>query len=147
MNYNNKLGILILICVMLNNCGYSPIYSSKNIELSINSIEFEKNKLNNKIVKILKSLSNDNIDLKSDIKIETIKSKNVLSRSKTGNPEILELTIQLNIEINNDKYEIEQSQNYKNIENKFELNQQEDLIENNLIEKIISKLINNLIVS
>lgn len=147
MNYNNKLGILILICVMLNNCGYSPIYSSKNIELSINSIEFEKNKLNNKIVKILKSLSNDNIDLKSDVKIETIKSKNVLSRSKTGNPEILELTIQLNIEINNDKYEIEQSQNYKNIENKFELNQQEDLIENNLIEKIISKLINNLIVS
>lgn len=147
MNYNNKLGILILICVMLNNCGYSPIYSSKNIELSINSIEFEKNKLNNKIVKILKSLSNDNIDLKSDIKIETIKSKNVLSRSKTGNPEILELTIQLNIEINNDKYEIEQSQNYKNIENKFELSQQEDLIENNLIEKIISKLINNLIVS
>jgi hypothetical protein len=147
MNYNNKLGILILICVMLNNCGYSPIYSSKNIELSINSIEFEKNKLNNKIVKILKSLSNDNIDLKSDVKIETIKSKNVLSRSKTGNPEILELTIQLNIEINNNKYEIEQSQNYKNIENKFELNQQEDLIENNLIEKIISKLINNLIVS
>ena len=84
-----------LTVILTNGCGYKPIYSSSNLNLKLNKINFESNKINNQIVRSLKSFSNPE-GLKSyDINIETKKEKRIVSKNSKGDTELYELKISL----------------------------------------------------
>ena len=57
-----KLIFTVIALFILNNCGYSPIYSSKNNYFNINISQKNKSKLNSKIENNIKKFSNQNAE-------------------------------------------------------------------------------------
>jgi len=55
-----KLIFLVIALFMLNNCGYSPIYSSKNNNFYIDVSQKDRIKLKSKIEEYIKRFSNQN---------------------------------------------------------------------------------------
>ena len=138
------LFLLFTIILIINGCGYTPIYSSKSNSFKINNIEYEDNKINQKIVKSLKSISNDNSPNEIDLIISSSKDKRILSKNKSGKAEIFELRINLNATYLNRVKTLNMKQNYSNVDNKFQLKEYEKIIEKQLIDKLVDSLINYL---
>ena len=138
------LFLLFTIILIINGCGYTPIYSSKSNSFKINNIEYEDNKINQKIVKSLKSISNDNSPNEIDLIISSSKDKRILSKNKSGKAEIFELRINLNVTYLNRVKTLNMKQNYSNVDNKFQLKEYEKIIEKQLIDELVDSLINYL---
>ena len=138
------LFLLFTIILIINGCGYTPIYSSKSNSFKINNIEYEDNKINQKIVKSLKSISNDNSPNEIDLIISSSKDKRILSKNKSGTAEIFELRINLNVTYLNRVKTLNMKQNYSNVDNKFQLKEYEKIIEKQLIDELVDSLINYL---
>ena len=138
------LFLLFTIILIINGCGYTPIYSSKSNSFKINNIEYEDNKINQKIVKSLKSVSNDNSSNEIDLIISSSKDKRILSKNQSGKAEIFELTINLNVTYLNRVKTLNMKQNYSNVDNKFHLKEYEKIIEKQLIDELVDSLINYL---
>ena len=145
------LFLLFTIILIINGCGYTPIYSSKSNSFKINNIEYEDNKINQKIVKSLKSISNNNSPNKINLIISSSKNrkvlskdKRILSKNKSGKAEIFELRINLNATYLNRVKTLNMKQNYSNVDNKFQLKEYEKIIEKQLIDKLVDSLINYL---
>jgi hypothetical protein len=138
------LFLLFTIILIINGCGYTPIYSSKSNSFKINNIEYKDNKINQKIVKSLKSISNDNSSNEIDLIISSSKEKRILSKNKSGKAEIFELRINLNVTYLNRVKTLNMKQNYSNVDNKFQLKEYEKIIEKQLIDELVDSLINYL---
>ena len=136
--------LLSTIIIIVNGCGYTPIYSSKINSFKINNIEYEDNKINKKIVKSLKSISNINSPNEINLIISSSKEKKVLSKNKNGKAEIFELKINLNVTYLNSVETLSIKQNYNNFDNKFQLKEYEKIIEKQLIDGLVDNLINYL---
>jgi len=144
-----KLIIIVIALFILNNCGYTPIYSSKENNFYIKEIS-QKNasKLNSKIANNLKIFSNQNSKNIIQLEISSNKKINIISKDKKGDPSRFNMTISLTINIlNKNNYEINKTKSftekfdYNNNSNKFSLKQYEKDIEDNLINKIIERSI------
>ena len=141
-----KIIIIVIASFILNNCGYTPIYSSKEKNFYIEKIS-QKNtsKLNSKILNNLKIFSNDNSNNIIQIEIDSVKKIETTQKDNKGDPSKFQMTIVLNINISSENYNKTKSFssnfNYNNNENKFSLKQYEKEIEDILINKIIEKLV------
>ena len=139
-----KIIIIVIASFILNNCGYTPIYSSKEKNFYIEKIS-QKNtsKLNSKILNNLKIFSNDNSNNIIQIEIDSVKKIETTQKDNKGDPSKFQMTIVLNINISSENYNKTKSFssnfNYSNNENKFTLKQYEKEIENTLINKIVEK--------
>ena len=144
--------ISILTFFLLLSCGYEPIYSKKKLnkqyDFSINSIGFDgENKVNLVLKNNLKNyLDNKEKKVKFDLIITSIVEKTVSSKNQKGDPEIFAMKITVNLTVfeNNNiknKSTFEESFEYKNKSNKFELNK----YESNIQDDLASKLSNNII--
>ena len=149
---NKNIIFVLLIFFFINNCGYKPLNSSKNLDISISKIDSSGVKKINRIIKDnLKGYSN--LKEKSKIvNLNIISQKKIITTSKDsrGDPLNLKMEIQVDIKyfindelINKRKY-VESFQ-YSNTDNKFDLNNYERTIEKNLVNKIIQSIILNLI--
>ena len=144
-----KLIIIVITLFFLNNCGYSPIYSSKNNNFYLKEISVKnKNKINSKIENTIKKFSNQNSERIITLEISSDKKIDIISKDKKGDPSIFNMTIKLTLKIlSKNNYEINKQKSlsenfsYNNNSNKFELKQYEKEIENNLINKIVEKSI------
>ena len=143
-----KLIFVVIALFMLNNCGYSPIYSSKNNNFYIDISQKDRSKLNSKIENNIKKFSNQNSENIIQLEISSNKKINTISKDKKGDPSRFNMTISLTINIlNKNNYEINKTKsfteefNYNNNSNKFSLKQYEKDIEDNLINKIIERSI------
>ena len=133
--------INVLIITFLYGCGYKPVYSSKDLLFKINEVTHTSSKINNQIVRSLKSISNDEVTNTLDLELNSNKEKIIVSKNKNGDPEMFELKILVNIKVKNKEKNFLGKQVYKNIENKFELNEYEIQIERQIISKIIDEVI------
>lgn len=133
--------INLLILIFLEGCGYEPVYSSKNFLFKVGKIDYEKNQINNQIVRSLKSLSNQNAQNILDLKLNSTKEKRIVSKNKSGDAEIFELKILVEVIINDQQKSFSSFQNYNNNENKFELNQYEIEIEKQTINGIVDDIL------
>ncbi len=138
----NYLVLLFTIILIINGCGYTPIYSTKSNSFKINNIEYEDNKINQKIVKSLKSISNNNSPNKINLIISSSKNRKILSKDKNGKIEKFELRIDLNVTYLDRVEILSMKQNYNNFDNKFQLKEYEKIIENQLIDGLVDNLIN-----
>ena len=143
-----KLIFVVIALFMLNNCGYSPIYSSKNNNFNIDVSQKDRSKLNSKIEKNIKKFSNQNTENTIQLEISSNKKINTISKDKKGDPSRFNMTISLTINIlNKNNYEINKTKSftekfdYNNNSNKFSLKQYEKDIEDNLINRIIERSI------
>ncbi len=142
-----KLIIFLIALFILNNCGYTPIYSSKENNFYIKEIS-QKNisKLNSKIVNNLKIFSNQNSKNIIQLEISSNKKIDIIQKDDKGDPTRFKMTISLNVntlsknenEINKTKIFVS-SFDYNNNSNKFTLKQYEKEIENILVNKVVEK--------
>ena len=143
-----KLIFVVIALFMLNNCGYSPIYSSKNNNFYIDISQKDRSKLDSKIGNNIKRFSNQNSENIIQLEISSNKKINIISKDKKGDPSRFSMIISLTINIlNKNNYEINKTKSftekfdYNNNSNKFSLKQYEKDIEDNLINKIIERSI------
>ena len=144
-----KLIIIVIALFILNNCGYTPIFSSKENNFYIKEIsQKNRSKLNTKIVNNLERFSNQNSENIIQLEISSNKKIDIITKDKKGDPSKFQMIISLNINIfNKNNYEINKTKsfsasfNYNNDSNKFSLKQYEKEIENILINKIVEESI------
>ena len=143
-----KLIFVVIALFILNNCGYSPIYSPKNNNFYIDISQKNRSKLNSKIENNIKKFSNQNNENIIQLEISSNKKINIISKDKKGDPSRFSMTISLTINIlNKNNYEINKTKSftekfdYNNNSNKFSLKQYEKDIEDNLINKIVERSI------
>ena len=144
----NKPFIFIIFFLILSNCGYQPIYSTKNFNLTIGNVEKENTSLNNKFARSINALTNRESDNKINIKIDSDKKIKVKSKDSKGNTLVLELEINLrfvNLDSDNQTQKVlSRKITYNNSDDKFKLKEYENELEDILITKIIEDLINYL---
>jgi len=143
-----KLIFVVIALFILNNCGYSPIYSSKNNNFYIDISQKDRSKLNSKIENNIKKFSNQNSENIIQLEISSNKKINTISKDKKGDPSRFSMNVSLTINtLNKNNYEINKTKSfteefdYNNNSNKFSLKQYENDIEDNLINKIIERSI------
>jgi len=139
---------LIILFFALNNCGYKPLYSNKNINFSINELNISgpekiRNQLKNNLNIFLDQKNKSKI---YNININSSSSRSVISKNNEGDPNMYSIELKINIEIlENEKIistkSFGESFDYKNQTNLFNLKKYEDNILDNLSEKIYEKII------
>tara|TARA_B000000460_G_C21428404_1_gene354020 strand:+ start:288 stop:761 length:474 start_codon:yes stop_codon:yes gene_type:complete len=149
---NIKKIIIILSFFLLMGCGYEPIYSKKKLEknnnFSITNIEFEESsEINQILLNNLKMFMNLKNKLKLlNLKIKSSTARTTVSKNKKGNAEryLIEVNVNVNVfenEILKKQFIFKESFNYNSQTNKFNLNQYEKNIKENLISKISDNII------
>ena len=138
---------LLILLFFLNGCGFKPILTGTDYSFLIQIENMSGDgHINSKIENRLKVLD----ETKRLLKISLIskETKNVLSKDSKGDPKILELVIDLNYKLSeNGKMLINRSiiqrSSYNNISDKFELSKSEDILRDNLVENLVSDIINS----
>ena len=142
---------LFIILLLFNQCDYKPIYSQNNQNFGIKIIEFNQNRSNKILATRLKDYSykKNNLFL-YELKLLTSENKLILSKDTKGDPLLLGLKINLKIEVYEKdklitKKEYNEQFNYQNLSKKFELNSYESEIRLNIYDKMISKILIDLV--
>ena len=144
-----KLIIIVIALFILNNCGYSPIYSLKNGNLYIKEIsQKNRNKLESKIINNIEKFSNKDSKNTIELKISSNRKIDIITKDEKEDPLKFQMTILLNINtLKKNNNEINKTKNfsanftYNNNANKFSLKQYEKEIENILINKVVEESI------
>ena len=144
--------ILLIILISLINCsGYKPVLTSKDIDFNILNIKINVNdRISNNIRKKLRIYSDqEQKENTISLEINSVKQVYAIAKDSKGNDSVYEMKIITNIEIinsgtDNKKIEFEEKFSFNNQSNKFELEQYKKDIQNDLIDKIVEKLILNL---
>jgi len=134
--------------LLINSCGYQPIYTNKNINFSIKEINSINN---NRLITLLKNNLNmysdtENKDKNYSLNVEVERKIITTSKDTAGNPKtyLMELIAKIEIQKNYDeitKKNFVEKFNYNTQENKFNQSQYEENIEENLIRKISENII------
>ena len=140
--------ILILIFLMLNSCGFTPLYSSKNSNYNVISIEKNvSNNLTNYIQNSINVLSNENSEKNFKINLDLLEDITVILKDSKGDPKKNRLTISVDLSLYNEDQSLISSKEFsENFEysiqdNKFNLRQYEKNIKFNLVEDITKQII------
>ena len=139
---------LIILFFALNNCGYKPLYSNKNINFSINELNISgpekiRNQLKNNLNIFLDQKNQSKI---YNINIRSFSSRSIISKNNEGDANMYSIELKIDMEVlENQKIisskNFKESFDYKNQTNLFNLKKYEDNILDNLYEKIYEKII------
>jgi len=139
---------IIILSLILTNCGFKPIYNSKNSNFEVIEI---KNKNENKdsffIEKVIMSLSNKNAKNKFKLGLDYEKSILTILKDSKGDPSKKKLSINVVLVVKNDKNNILINQSFNEEfsydvqSDKFGMAQYEENIKDNLNSKISNDII------
>lgn len=138
--------ILFIFVFFLSSCGYQPLYLNNNIgDLKFKEIELVGSKIINRRIISLMNIEINEEEYKYD-KINITSSKQILetSRNSKGQPLFFKMILNVTFSIKNEDNIIKEQSilkefSYKNLDNKFDLNEREIEIENNLLNEIIDE--------
>ena len=148
--------LCFLSILFLYGCGFEPILSSKNVNrsyvISIDEINFKNyNELNNLFLRKFRYFQKDEENLKKfNLILNINESKKIISKNKLGDPETFNIEIIVDILIlsteNNilNSRTISKNKNYNNLNNKFDLKQEENIIQNNIVDEIVDEILNTM---
>ncbi len=131
---------LLFLLFFLTNCGYEAILNNQNYQFSINTNKINgDNKINTLIINNFKNLKEN--EKKYDLTLTSKKEKKIISKDSKGDPSIFELQIIVNYIVKKDEKtlisnKINKKTTYNNIADKFELENYEITIINNLTSEI-----------
>ena len=139
---------IIIFSIILTNCGFKPIYNTKNSNFQIIEI---KNKNENKnsfsIENMVMSLSNKNSERKVKLEIDYNQSFATILKDSKGDPSKKKLLISVNLIVKNESDNVLTSKNFSQEfsydvqSDKFNMSQYENNIINNLNNKISNDII------
>ena len=139
---------IIIFSIILTNCGFKPIYNTKNSNFQIIEI---KNKNENKnsfsIENMVMSLSNKNSERKVKLEIDYNQSFAIILKDSKGDPSKKKLLISVNLIVKNESDNVLTSKNFSQEfsydvqSDKFNMSQYENNIINNLNNKISNDII------
>tara|TARA_B100000963_G_C22512132_1_gene618863 strand:- start:249 stop:731 length:483 start_codon:yes stop_codon:yes gene_type:complete len=138
---------ILLILFFINGCGYKPILIGSDYDFSIKVENTSgNNEINSKIENKLKVINGTKKTFK--VNFDSNETINILSKNSKGDPTILEIEINLEYKlIENNKVLVNRSlterSTYNNISDKFELSKSEEILKDNLIENLVSDIINS----
>lgn len=143
---HKKSLILIVLLVMLNNCGYTPLYLGSNSNINIEVIEQNGDRdINNLLISNLKRFSNKSGDRNYEIAINSSYEKNIIAKDTKGKSTDYRLITEVNFKINiEDKTKVinfTETFNMKGLNNNFDEREYESTIKKNMVNTIIQKLI------
>ena len=145
-----KLNYLILSFFFIVSCGYQPLYSYKETNFYIYKINSFGDKIINKaLINRLEIYKDTKSNKKIELEINSKINKTTTSKDTKGNPKTfrIEIISQIKVikeeKINLDKI-FSKSTNYNNSSKKFELNQYEENLKINLIDKISEDIVSYL---
>ena len=134
--------------LLINSCGYQPIYTNENINFSIKEINSINN---NRLIILLKNNLNmysdtENKDKNYLLNVEVERKIITTSKDTAGNPKTYLMEVIVKIEVQENYGEITKKNfvekfNYNTQDNKFNQNQYEENIEENLIRKISENIV------
>ena len=139
---------IIFLTLFLTNCGFKPIYNSKNSNFEIIEIE-NKNENKNSffIEKTIMSLSNKEAINKVKLEIDYKQSISIILKDSKGDPSKKKLSINVTLKVKNDRDNILANQSFNEEfsydvqSDKFGMAQYEENITNNLNSKISNDII------
>jgi len=140
--------ILYIILFFLASCGYQPLYSSKDLkDFTFKEVEFKGDKnLNRKIFSALSFKKDTNNFSYENLILENKRSIIETSKNSKGQPDSFKMVVEVGVIIKDNKKLIKEKSfyeefSYNNLDNKFDLSEYEINLENNLINKIVEKMI------
>ena len=142
-----RIVILVIFFLILNNCGFTPIYSSKGSNYKLISLDKNNNnRLTNYLENNIKAISNENAT--KGIKVNLVLKENisVILKDSKGDPSKNRLTIIVDLTINDASDQLVSSRQFsENFEydvqdNKFNMRQYEKTISLNLTDKISQQI-------
>ena len=143
-----SLILIIIFSILLNSCGFKPIYSSKNSNFQIIEITNKnKNKNSFAIEQMVMSISNQKAVRKVKLEFDYKESIDTILKDNKGDPSKKKLSIAVNLKIKNEIDNILATKNFNeefsyNVQkDKFTMAQYEDNIINNLSNKISNDII------
>ena len=128
-----------IICLFLVSCGFQSIYVSDKSDFSFNkSNALGEIKISKDIISNLSGLKKD--DGKYELIIETAFKKEITSKNKKGDPEVFDMSVDVNVTLKKDSdilsNRFREKLSYNNIKSKFELKQHENNLKSNLVKEI-----------
>ena len=140
--------IFLFFLFVLFSCTYEPILNKKNYQFSININEKSGDEEINSIIINNFPFQKEN-ETKYDLTLISKKEKNIISKDSKGDPAIFELIINVNYNVKKEgktliANTINRTATYNNITDKFELENYEKTIINNLTKNISDKIINSI---
>ena len=143
-----KIFILFILFLFFSSCGYTPIFSKKDVNFSIENIEFlGDNDIKEKINDALSSYKNKpNKEKKISLVITNSKNTTIASKNSKGEAQTNKISVDVNAKIilaenNIVKKNFSKSSIYNVIDRKSE----QKLIENKLIEDLSSGIAQQII--
>lgn len=140
--------ILIVFFIMLNNCGYAPLYKGSNSKFSIEIMKQDGNRdINNLLSSNLERFSNKSKETKKnyEIMINSLYAKNIIAKDAKGKSTDYQLKIdikfKINIEGKSKIINFTETFNMKGQNNNFEEKEYETIIKKNMVNTIVQKLI------
>ena len=133
-----------IIFLFLVSCGFQSIYVSDKIDFSFNkSNALGEIKISKDIINNLGSLKKD--DGEYELIIETIYKKDISSKNKKGDPEVFDMSLDVNVTLKKDndllRNKFREKLSYNNLKSKFELKQYENNLKSNLVQKITQDIL------
>ena len=139
---------IIILSIILTNCGFKPIYSSKSSNFEIIEIINEnENKNSFAVEKMITSLSNQEAIRKVKLEMNYKQTFSTILKDSKGDPSKKKLSISVNLVVKNEKGNVLTRKNFSEEfsydvqSDKFNMGQYEDNITNNLNNKISNDII------
>ena len=148
----NKI-VLFSFTFFLISCAYEPVFKEGIYNFEIEEITMTGEKNINRIIENKLSLikkTNDNEKRRYNILVESEKEKLIISNDSKGDPLKFEMVLSVNFKVINDSNivldkDIIKKNIYNNESDKFELEQNEDIILENLSNKVSNEIISSII--
>ena len=133
-----------IICLFLVSCGFQSIYVSDKSDFSFDkSNALGEIKISKDIISNLSGLKKD--DGKYELIIETAFKKEITSKNKKGDPEVYDMSLDVNVTLKKDndilKNRFREKISYNNLKSKFELKQYENNLKSNLVQEITQDIL------
>ena len=148
MNKPKKTFILLVLFLFFSNCGYTPIFSKKNINFTLENIEFSGDKdIEEKINSALYGYKNKpDKEKKISLVITSLKNISIASKNSKGEAQTNRINIDVNVKIilaenNIVEKNFSKSSIYAVIDRKSE----QESVENKLIENLSSEIAQQII--
>ncbi len=141
----NLLPLIFLI--FAHGCGFKPSLTSSSHTFSLQVESKTGNERINSIIenqiKIIKGIQRS-----FQVSLNSIETRNIVSKDSKGDPAILELKIKLNYKLSENgkvlvNRTVTERSTYNNISDKFEFSKSEEILRNNLVKSFVSDIINS----
>ena len=133
-----------IIFLFLVSCGFQSIYVSDKSDFSFNKSDaLGEIKISKDIISNLSGLKKD--DGKYELIIETAFKKEITSKNKKGDPEVFDMSLNVNVTLKKDndilRNRFREKLSYNNLKSKFELKQYENNLKSNLVQEITQDIL------